>query len=185
MQYQIQASIQPKGHEHGYSVEILKSNQTQLYTSIAVFDGKTIKFKEGQKCEISYYFGAIQYVYQVHFVEVLTETEEFIGGDKPSSSIQYLHFVIDSVQFHKNLRAAKRELVDFNVFVSDAKGEYHGKVLDRSETGLKIRLNTQLAKKKVNVFYFDKSGENVEVKGKVAWEKEGQVYYYYGIELDK
>lgn len=182
MKYNVQATLQPSGHEYGYGVTILKSNQTQLYTSVPVFDGKNVPLSPGDSGEITYYFGTFQFIFHVRFQELVLDA----AGEE--EAVELYHFVINEMNFAPNVRKDRREAVDFNAFVADSKGQYHGKVLDVSKDGnavrgVKLRLEESLHKKNVNVFFFDESGENIEIKGKVMWTKKGAVYYYYGIEV--
>lgn len=170
MIYSIDAELLSDRYEHSLGITIIKGNNLNLFTSIPKKNGHVITFKEKDEMRISYFFGEFHYNFQVEFKEFLEEENLY-------------KFIINEVAIDKNFRKEKRENVELNALILDAKSMYYGKILDLSEQGMKIETDRPIFKKKIEVYFANGEGDSVKRKGKVVWSKEGKDYFYYGIKL--
>lgn len=170
MIYSIDAELFSELHEHGLGITIVNGNNLNLFTSIPKKDGQTVTFKEKDEMKITYFFGEFHYNFLVEFKEVLEEESLY-------------KFVINEVGVEKNFRKEKRENVELNALILDAKSMYYGKILDLSAQGMKIETDRPISKKKIEVYFANTESIANKRKGKVVWSKEGKECFYYGIKL--
>lgn len=170
MIYSIDAELLSDKYEHSLGITMVKGNNLNLFTTIPKKNGQIVSFNQKDEMRISYYFGEFHYTFQVEFDELLTEE-------------QLYKFIINEVVVEKNLRKEKRENVELNALILDAKSMYYGKILDLSEQGMKIETDRPILKKKIEVYFGNTTGDAMKRKGKVMWSKEGTGYFYYGIKL--
>lgn len=170
MIYSIEAELLSENYEHSLGITIVSGNNLNLFTSVPKKNGHIIAFNEKDEMRISYFFGEFHYNFQVEFKAFLEEEGLY-------------KFIINEVSIEKNFRKEKRENVELNALILDAKSMYYGKILDLSEQGMKIETDRPIFKKKIEVYFAENNGNPSKRKGKIVWSKEGKEYFYYGIKL--
>lgn len=168
MIYSIDAELMSPKFEHALSIRIISGNNLNLYTSIPMKSNEYVVFQKNDTVNISYFYGEFHYIFNVEFSEINESENLYV-------------FVINEVAIEKNLRKHKRELVELNALILDSKNMYYATVLDMSDKGLKLELNNQIQKKKVNIHFIGKDGISQKCKGKIVWETANNGKYYYGI----
>jgi hypothetical protein len=168
------AEIQLNGSKRNADVEVLEIKNDVIITSIPHLNGDRFFFSPLERVKMSYFIGQHVYQYEMIFENIIA-TESGVSGYR---------FRTVFVELHKNMRQESRRNVSQEAVFLNWNGLEFAHVLDRSNEGLKFqtwrRVKTMQVELNINI-----DGKIDVVRGEIAWEKEEDGKFFYGLKFPR